>query len=183
MRAILEANSKPNALFDILSNRRLTSNCNDSNSNYGKAVATQAHPKDEDIIVAVQQPVKPMRAPSTRRKGIVRRMPTLRENGTGEQNRDDDDLTATGIPCVAGEFRAALDTLFNTLGETQNWYVFCINPNDSQLPNQLEGRSVKGQVCSFGLTEIAKRNVNVFEVEMTPKEFCQRYRPGTPSCF
>jgi len=126
MRAILEANSKPNALFDILSNLRLTSNCDDSNSNYGKAVVTQAHPKDEDTIVAVQQPVKPMRALSTRRKGTVRRMPTLRENGTGEQDRDDDDLTATGTPCVAGEFRSALDTLFNILGETQNWYVFCI---------------------------------------------------------
>jgi len=84
---------------------------------------------------------------------------------------------------VAGEFRSALNTLFNTLGETQNWYVFCIDPNDSQLPNQPEGCSVKGQVRSFGLTEIAKRNVNVFEVGMTPEEFCQRYRPGTPSCL
>jgi len=110
-------------------------------------------------------------------------MPTLRENGTGEQDRDDDDLTATGTPCVIGESRSALDMLFNTPGETQNWYVFCINPNDSQLPNQLEGRSVKGQVRSFGLTEIAKRNVNVFEVEMTPKEFCRRYGPGIPSCL
>jgi len=35
MRAIFEANSKPHAHFDILSNRRLTSNRDDSNSNYG----------------------------------------------------------------------------------------------------------------------------------------------------
>jgi len=131
MHAILEANSKPNAHFGILSNRRLTSNCDNSNSNYGKTVAMQAHPKDEDTIVAVQQPVKPMRSPSTHRKGTVRPMLTLCENGTREQDRDDDDLTATGTPCVAGEFRSALDTLFNTLGETQNWYVFCINWNDS----------------------------------------------------
>ncbi|KAG2747854.1 hypothetical protein P692DRAFT_20735895, partial [Suillus brevipes Sb2] len=58
-------------------------------------------------------------------------------------------------------------------GDTQNWYVFCINPNDLQLPNQLEGCSVKGQVCSLGVMEIAKRNVNVFEVGMTPEEFCR----------
>jgi chitin synthase len=106
-------------------------------------------------------------------------MPTLRESGVEEQDRDEDDITATGsngTPCVAGEFRSALDTLFETLGETQNWYVFCINPNDSQLPNQLEGGSVKGQVRSLGLTEIVKRNVNVFEVGMTPEEFCQRYK-------
>ncbi|KAG1744846.1 glycosyltransferase family 2 protein [Suillus lakei] len=145
----------------------------------GKAIATQAHPKNEDTIVAAQQPVKPMRAPSTRRKGTIKRMPTLRENGGDEQDRDDDDMTASagsGTPCVAGEFRSALDTLFETLADTQNWYVFCINPNDSQLPNQLEGRSVKGQVRSLGMTEIAKRNANVFEVGMTPEEFCQRYR-------
>ncbi|KAG1818874.1 glycosyltransferase family 2 protein [Suillus variegatus] len=127
----------------------------------GKAIATQAHPKNEDTIVAAQQPVKPMRAPSTRRKGTIKRMPTLRESGVDEQDREDDDITASagsGTPCVAGEFRSALDTLFETLGDTQNWY----------LPNQLEGR--------LGLAEIAKRNVNVFEVGMTPEEFCQRYR-------
>lgn len=150
----------------------------------GKAIATQAHPKSEDMIVAAQQPVKPMRAPSTRRKNTVRRMP--RDNAaTGttppivEEEREDEDVTTsqnTGTPCVAGEFRAALDTLFETLGDTHNWFVFCINPNDSQLPNQLEGRSVKGQVRSSGLVEVAKRNACVFEVGMAPDEFCQRYR-------
>ncbi|KAK1228060.1 hypothetical protein PQX77_008912 [Marasmius sp. AFHP31] len=42
----------------------------------------------------------------------------------------------------------------------------------------LEGRSVKGQVRSFGLAEIAKRCGVVFEVNMTPEEFCERYREG-----
>ncbi|KAH7883110.1 glycosyltransferase family 2 protein [Phlebopus sp. FC_14] len=145
----------------------------------GKAIATQAHPKSEDTIVSAQQPVKPMRAPSTRRKGTIKRMPTVREHaGIEEQERDEEDTSGaiSGVPCVAGEFRAALDTLFDTLADTQNWFVFCVNPNDAQLPNQLEGRSVKGQVRSIGLTEIAKRNVNVFEVGMTPEEFCQRYK-------
>ena len=146
-----------------------------------KAIATQAHPRNEDTIVAAQQAVKPMRAPSTRRKNTIRRMPTVRENADVEENKDDDEAPAilnssAGSPCVAGEFRAALDTLFETLDETQAWFVFCINPNDSQLPNQLEGRSVKGQVRSFGLAEIARRNVCVFEVGMTPEEFCERYR-------
>ncbi|KAG1764677.1 P-loop containing nucleoside triphosphate hydrolase protein [Suillus placidus] len=103
----------------------------------------------------------------------IKCMPTLRENGIDKQ---DGDAAGSGTPCVAGEFRSALDTLSETLGDTQNWYIFCINPNDWQLPNQLEGRSVKGQVRSLGMTEIAKRNVNMFEVGMTPEEFCQRYR-------
>lgn len=140
-----------------------------------KAIATQAHPRNEDTIVAAQQPVKPMRAPSTRRKGTIKRMPLLRENTIDEKD-DDEPAISGGIPCVAGEFRSALDTLFETLSETQAWYVFCVNPNDSQLPNQLEGRSVKGQVRSAGLSEIARRCVNVFEVGMTPEEFCERYQ-------
>ena len=41
----------------------------------GKAIVTQAHPKSEDTIVAAQQPVKLMHAPSTWRKGTIRRMP------------------------------------------------------------------------------------------------------------
>lgn len=142
-----------------------------------KAIATQAHPRDEDTIVAAQQPVKPMRAPSTRRKNTIKRMATLKEGVEAEEKDDDEPpLAAGGTPCVAGEFRSALDTLFETLDETQSWFVFCINPNDSQLPNQLEGRSVKGQVRSMGLPEVAKRCVNVFEVSMTPDEFVERYK-------
>ena len=91
----------------------------------------------------------------------------------GDEEREEEAPGAS--PCIAGQFRQALDTLFETLEETQAWYVFCINPNDAQLPNQLEGRSVKGQVRSLGLAEVAKRNVTVFEANMTPEEFVQRY--------
>ncbi|KAL0060142.1 hypothetical protein AAF712_013068 [Marasmius tenuissimus] len=149
----------------------------------GKAIAMQVHPRNEETIVGAQQNVKPMRAPSMRRKGTIRRMPTVRESAdtmVGEESpfgKDDEAATKPG-GCVAGEFRAALDTLFETLDEAQAWHVFCVNPNDSQLPNQLEGRSVKGQVRSFGLAEIAKRCGVVFEVNMTPDEFCERYGEG-----
>ena len=90
----------------------------------GKAIATQAHPEDEDTIIAAQQPVRPMRAPSTCRKDTVRCTPTLHENGTEEQDRGDDDLTATGPPCVAGDFHSALEMLFEILVETQNLVSF-----------------------------------------------------------
>jgi chitin synthase len=107
-------------------------------------------------------------------------MPTLKEGTTDADPKEEEEAPtlSNGSPCVAGEFKAALDTLFETLDETEAWYVYCVNPNDSQLPNQLEGRSVKGQVRSVGLAEIAKRCGNFFEVNMTPEEFCERYEIG-----
>ncbi|KAF5344589.1 hypothetical protein D9758_013900 [Tetrapyrgos nigripes] len=151
----------------------------------GKQIATSVHPRNQDTIVSAQQNVKPMRAPSTRRKGTIKRMPTVRESIDGDDPfQKEDDTTpgsANGNGCIAGEFRAALDTLFETLNDTQAWHVFCVNPNDSQMPNQLEGRSVKGQVRSFGLPEIAKRCANVFEVGMTPEEFVDRYKDALAS--
>ena len=79
-----------------------------------KAIATQAHPRNEDTIVAAQQPVKPMRAPSTRRKNTIKRMPTLKEkDGDDEKEREEEEAASSGgPPCVAGEFRQALDVLF-----------------------------------------------------------------------
>ncbi|KAJ7776440.1 acetylglutamate kinase ARG6 [Mycena metata] len=62
--------------------------------------------------------------------------------GAGEDihDREDEEVEgpAAGAPsvgAVAGEFRAALNTLFPTLSEKQPWDLFCINPNESQLPN------------------------------------------------
>ncbi|KAF9019249.1 glycosyltransferase family 2 protein [Hymenopellis radicata] len=142
-----------------------------------KAIATQAHPRHEETIVAAQQAVKPMRAPSTRRKSTtVRRGYRDSRVEIDETVQEEEEGHPARAACVAGEFKLALDTLFETLDETQAWYVFCVNPNDSQLPNQLEGRSVRGQLRSMGIPEIAKQVVNVFEVGMSPAEFCERYK-------
>lgn len=123
--------------------------------------------------------------PSTRRKQSIKRKPSAAglsanlDAAIVEEEGEDGGAAsgaALGIRCVAGEFRAAIDTLFETLDETNAWFVFCVNPNDSQLPNQLEGRGVKAQVRSTGLPELSRRAAVVFEVSMTPLEFCDRYR-------
>ncbi|KAF6741605.1 glycosyltransferase family 2 protein [Ephemerocybe angulata] len=156
----------------------------------GGAVKTEAYARNEDTIVSAQQSVGPMRMPSVRRKGTVRR--GAREErekmeGIGEEGEEDGEGPfKKDTACVAGAFKGALDTLFETLDETQAWYVFCINPNDSQLPNQLEGRSVKGQVKASGLVGVARRGVGggVWEVRMTYAEFGGRYRDvvgGSPT--
>ncbi|KAG8881835.1 hypothetical protein FRB98_004105 [Tulasnella sp. 332] len=142
----------------------------------GKAIATQAHPRNEDTIVAAQQSMKPMRQPSTKRKQSVRRKPTNITEPTIKEEDEEDGITSSGVRCIAGEFRVAIDTLLDTLDDTQPWYIFCINPNDSQLPNQLEGRGVKAQVRSIGIPEIAKRSGAVFTASMQPNEFVDRYK-------
>ncbi|KIK16514.1 hypothetical protein PISMIDRAFT_15777 [Pisolithus microcarpus 441] len=116
------------------------------------------------VQVAAQQPVKPMWVPSTGQKNTVHHMPhNNTTTGTAptitEEECEDEDVAVpqnTGTPCVTGKFCAPLDTLFDTLGDTQNWFVFCINLNNSQLLNQLEERLVKGQVHSAGLVEVAE---------------------------
>ncbi|KAF7292507.1 Glycosyltransferase family 2 protein [Mycena kentingensis (nom. inval.)] len=140
-----------------------------------KTINLQAHPRHEETIVSAQQSVKPMRAPSTRRKGTVRRTAATSPGAADIPEEEEAPQDASGTSVIAGDFRASLDLVFATLEETQAWHVFCINPNDSQLPNQLEGRSVKGQVRSAGLTQIALRNKTVWEVGMLIDEFCERY--------
>lgn len=140
------------------------------------AIATQVHPRDQEVIVAAQQPVKPLRAPSTRRKGG--RLGSRLTAGDDEDGLDEKALSSSSpqIRCVVGEFKAALDVLFDTFDETKSWTVYALGPNDVQLPNQLESRGLKAQVRSLGLSEMAKRTSVEFEVSMTHTEFSERYQ-------
>jgi chitin synthase len=161
-----------------------------------RALATQAHPKSEQTIVSAQQSVKPMRQPSMRKPsgrsgGTIRRTGTQRRGGNlapggaaDEDDSDDDAAQEAGaggsskkasIHCVAGEFRGALDTLFETLDDTKPWFVVCLRPNDNQLPNQFEARVVKQQIKTFGIVEMARKLLNEYSVNMTCEEFCERY--------
>jgi chitin synthase len=141
-----------------------------------QAIATQAHPRNQETIVAAKQPVKPMRAPSTKRKQTVRRAGTQkRKGGEGAIAEEEEDDAPNSIKCVAGEFSASLDLLLETLDETESWFVFCVNPTDAQLPNHMEGRAVKAQARSMGLAEVARKYRTVLEVNMTFSEFFERY--------
>jgi chitin synthase len=75
---------------------------------------------------------------------------------------DEEEGAVAGIKCRAGDFRAAIDNLLDIMDDTQAWYIPCINPNDTQLPDQLEGRGVKGQVRSIGIPEMAQRFATLF---------------------
>ncbi|CAG8744252.1 16293_t:CDS:2, partial [Acaulospora morrowiae] len=125
-----------------------------------KAFATESHPRNGNTIVAAQQSVKPMRAPSMRRK---------------KNTPASDESSIPKVTCVAAQVASALNELCETLEETQPWYVFCIRPNDTQLPNQFDQRVVNSQVKSFGLPEIAKRLQVEYVVSYQHQEFIERY--------
>ena len=145
------------------------------------AINTQFHPKSEDTLVSAQQSVMPMRKPSMRRTG-----PSIKRGG-GESNladmpedpNDDKQLhqTAQGdTTCVATEFRNAADVLFETLEDCYPWYIFCLSPNDAQLPNQLEGRHLKSQLRAGGIPAVARRAaVAEWSINMTHDEFVESY--------
>ncbi|KAL1408451.1 Chitin synthase, class 5 [Vanrija albida] len=143
-----------------------------------KSIATQAHPRNDETIVAAQQPVRPMRAPSTRRKRGPR-LSAVSEEAEEEDNEvgggNDEGNAGTHLSCVAGQHWNSLSTLFATFDQIQPWFVFCLRPNDSQLPAQVETRSVKAQIRSLGLTEITQRLRSDYEVRMTHEEFADRY--------
>jgi chitin synthase len=149
-----------------------------------KAVATEVHPHDEETIVAAQQSVKPMRAPSMRRKGRgIGKLAAVGEEADevdeaiegAEVGGGNNEAPARGIRCVLGEFKSSMDVLYQALDETKTWYIFCLNPNDAHLPNQVETRGLRGQIRSFGMSELAKKLKHVYEVSMTHQEGCERY--------
>ena len=147
-----------------------------------KSIATQVHPRNDDTIVAVQQPVRPMRAPSTRRKRGPRLTSVTEEDEDNKEEGEDhvgggNDASTAGkeLQCMVGQHSSALSTLLSTFDQAQPWFVFCLRPNDSQLANQVEIRSVKAQIRSLGLVEMAQRLQTCYEVRMTHQEACERY--------
>nr|CAG8434853.1 941_t:CDS:2 [Entrophospora candida] len=139
-----------------------------------KSVATESHPQNDNTIVAAQQSVKPMRAPSMRRKKSKKRSPITIEDTTVD---DVDDTSKKTVNCVTAQVQSALDELCETLYETTPLFIFCIRPNDTQLPNQVDSKVLLSQVKSLGLSEITNRLKINYTIGLTHEEFLERYQP------
>ncbi|ODO09469.1 hypothetical protein I350_03069 [Cryptococcus amylolentus CBS 6273] len=146
-----------------------------------KGLSMQTHPKSDSTIVAVQQSVRPVRAPSTRRKQRRSLVPVNEEDEDGEDfgvgGGNDESYSSKDLTCIAGQHFHAVEALLQSFDQTQMWYIFCLRPNDSQLPSQFDLRAVKSQIRSFGLVELAQRlQGNGWEVRMSLEEACERYK-------
>ena len=114
-------------------------------------------------------------APSMRR-----RPGTLRASASTARARDDDDVYAEGAraaddgaPCVAGALRNSLTTLFDVLDDARPWFVACVRPSDSGLPNTCDPRTLLRQVRALGLG--VRAPAHEYVVTLTYAEFCERY--------
>nr|XP_031861862.1 uncharacterized protein CI109_002691 [Kwoniella shandongensis]KAA5528934.1 hypothetical protein CI109_002691 [Kwoniella shandongensis] len=143
-----------------------------------KSITTQAHPRNDETIVAIQQPVRPMRAPSTRRRKGRKLLAVTEEEGVDEDDEvggGNETTAGKELQCMAGQHWTALETLLQTFDQAQPWFAFCLRLNDSQLSSQVDIRCVKGQIRNNGVTEMAQRLQTSYEVRMTHREACERY--------
>lgn len=122
-------------------------------------------------------------APSTqpiRKPSVARRRPgTLRASAS--RARDDDEVyaegaapTTGGSPCIAGALRDSFRSLFDVLDDTKPWFVMCMRPNDSNLPNMCDPRTLHRQVSALKLSML-RAPEREYVVTLTYPEFCERY--------
>ncbi|KAJ2907828.1 hypothetical protein GGI21_003497, partial [Coemansia aciculifera] len=124
-----------------------------------KAVATEAHPRNEKTVVQAQALAVPTRAPSQRR-ATKARLPSARLGRVG---------------CLATQFHRAVSELVATLDETLPWFVVCIRSNDQAKPGWADARKVLGAARGFALDAAVGRKRAEFAAAMLPADFCDRY--------
>jgi chitin synthase len=125
-----------------------------------KSITTEKHPKKSTHIVSGQQPAKPHRSPSVKRKSGSAIATTTTE--TTSQNK-------------AGQLKEAVDDILETLQSTKTWYVLCLRSNDLLLPHSCDSKKVMAQIKSFGLLALVNRAKYEYTMDMTLQEFCDRY--------
>ncbi|KAG0272981.1 hypothetical protein BGZ95_011225 [Linnemannia exigua] len=119
-----------------------------------KALTTESHPRNNNTIVAAQQSIKPKRAPSMRRPKKVDE-DTNKEKGEIASAKDKD------VP-AAGK-------------ETTPWFLVCLKSNETNMPNHADAITIKAQVRSLCLAQVAQRLAVEYTISCTHQEFLDRY--------
>lgn len=145
------------------------------------AIQTIVHPQSTSTIIGVGQNVAPQRKPSTRRaKGQGRTAATAVAALAEEADDDDTHAVRSDGRSVVQDYNDSLTVLFDTMGTTKSWFIFCLRPNDAQLPNQVDAKLLKNQIRSLGLAELTKRLSGDWIVNLEFKEWWERYESIPP---
>lgn len=79
------------------------------------------------------------------------------------------------------QFRSQLNTLMDTVSQTNCFYIRCIKSNDQCLPNRFDARRVCDQLRSGGVLEAVRVNRAGYPVRILHSEFLKRYRSLLPN--
>ncbi|KAI1148383.1 chitin synthase [Nemania diffusa] len=134
-----------------------------------EALQTVMHPREKSTVMQASVSSKPMRAPSvmSRKGGRSMRPRRLREESLDDLDSEAGDASRDGPSKstrhseqgASGQFLSALDNLKHaiTAPNTNNYFVFCLKPNDRRIANQFDSKCVRSQVQTFGIAEISQR--------------------------
>ncbi|RWA10183.1 hypothetical protein EKO27_g4923 [Xylaria grammica] len=139
-----------------------------------EALQTVMHPQEKTTVMQASVSSKPMRAPSvmSRKGGRPIRPRRLREESYDDVDSDAGDArgqswsregpSKSGRQSeqgASGQFLSALENVKQaiTAPNTNNYFVFCLKPNDRRIANQFDSKCVRSQVQTFGIAEISQR--------------------------
>ncbi|TGJ86874.1 hypothetical protein E0Z10_g1901 [Xylaria hypoxylon] len=139
-----------------------------------EALQTVMHPQEKTTVMQASVSSKPMRAPSvmSRKGGRPIRPRKLREESFDDidsdagdargQSRSREGPSRSGRQSeqgASGQFLSALENVKQaiTAPNTNNYFVFCLKPNDRRIANQFDSKCVRSQVQTFGIAEISQR--------------------------
>ncbi|KAI0406168.1 chitin synthase [Xylaria palmicola] len=139
-----------------------------------EALQTVMHPQERTTVMQASVSSKPMRAPSvmSRKGGRAMRPRRLREETFDDIDSDAGDARGQSRPRegtskstrqseqgASGQFLSALENVKQaiTAPNTNNYFVFCLKPNDRRIANQFDSKCVRSQVQTFGIAEISQR--------------------------
>ena len=137
-----------------------------------EALTTVTHPVEKTAIVQAQVSSKPLRKPSMARRKhdqlarlASRRADRSPEPQDSESQAGDSQLRKTkdnagGLSQgAASQFLSSLDNITKSLTaeNVNNYFIFCLKPNDRRIANQFDSKCVRQQIQILGIAEISQR--------------------------
>jgi len=127
-----------------------------------KAVTTQTLSSTSTNIVDAQQSKLPSRSPSTKRK----------------QRKLEKKKQTEVVPTVGSHLTSTMNELFESLSETNPWFVMCVKPNEDLRTYKFNANYVDEQVQMYGMEDITKiRQDYDYTSYFTFDEFLEIFEP------
>ncbi|RMD39399.1 hypothetical protein DV735_g5730, partial [Chaetothyriales sp. CBS 134920] len=136
------------------------------------AINTITHPAEKTAIVQAQVSSMPLRKPSLSRKKHDQLHHLASRRADRSPDLHDSDSIAGGAAMrrsttnaqtlqqgAAAQFLSSLDNITKSLTapNVNNYFVFCLKPNDRRIANQFDSKCVRQQLQVLGIAEISQR--------------------------